>query len=291
MKKLLLSIALTLGGFSFSHAQCSVQVNDSLLSTYDYILNAVNATGSAPFVYSWTVTDGNGIPVPYTTSSGGDSVTIDAATLQNNYGCVIYQLCISDMLGCTSCSSDTAMVQVPFPCYSAFNSSIVGPNQVSITLNSSMPPFMIMNQLIMWTDGTGQGQSSPYMGPGTLVTYTPGASNSSNKFFCCILTNTPNGGCISCDSIQYTNSALGIHELEKMKLHIAPNPASSITKIESASAIETLKLVNSLGQSVPVSYSIENNAAWINLSELPKGVYIVQVATQAGTFKEIVIKE
>ena len=291
MKKLLLSIALTLGGFSFSHAQCSVQVNDSLLSTYDYVLNAVNATGSAPFVYSWTVTDGNGIPVPYTTSPGGDSVTIDAATLQNNYGCVIYQLCVSDMLGCTSCSSDTAMVQVPFPCYSAFNSSIVGPNQVSITLNSSMPPFMIMNQMIMWTDGTGQGQSSPYMGPGTLVTYTPGASNSSNKFFCCILTNTPNGGCISCDSIQYTNSALGIHELEKMKLHIAPNPASSITKIESASAIETLKLVNSLGQSVPVNYSIENKAAWINLSELPKGVYIVQVATQAGTFKEIVIKE
>ncbi|WP_341907254.1 T9SS type A sorting domain-containing protein [Fluviicola taffensis] len=291
MKKLLLSIALTLGGFSFSHAQCSVQVNDSLLSTYDYVLNAVNATGSAPFVYSWTVTDGNGIPVPYTTSPGGDSVTIDAATLQNNYGCVIYQLCVSDMLGCTSCSSDTAMVQVPFPCYSAFNSSIVGPNQVSITLNSSMPPFMIMNQMIMWTDGTGQGQSSPYMGPGTLVTYTPGASNSSNKFFCCILTNTPNGGCISCDSIQYTNSALGIHELEKMKLHIAPNPASSITKIESASAIETLKLVNSLGQSVSVNYSIENNAAWINLSELPKGVYIVQVATQAGTFKEIVIKE
>lgn len=291
MKKLLLSIALTLGFFSFSHAQCSVQVNDSLLSSYDYILNAVNATGTAPFVYSWTVTDGNGIPVPFTTHPGGDSITIDAATLQNNYGCVIYQLCMTDANNCTTCSSDTAALQVPYPCYSQFNSAIVGPNQVSLTLTSSIPPWMISNQFVTWTDGNGQGQGMPYMGPGTILTYTPGASNTSNKFFCCIMTTTINGGCISCDSIQYTNSALGIHEVEKMKLHIAPNPASAITKIESASAIETLQLVNSVGQSVSVNYSIENNAAWINLSELPKGVYIVQVTNETGTFKERIIKE
>lgn len=291
MKKLLLGISLALGCFSLSYAQCSVEVNDSLLSTYDYILNADNETGTGPFTYSWTVTDGNGIPVPYTVSTGGDSVTIDAATLQNNYGCVIYQLCMTDMVGCTTCSSDTAALQVPFPCFSQFTSSIVGQNQVSITLNSSIPPFLIVNQLVTWTDGNGQGQGIPYMGPGTIVTYTPGASNPSNKFFCCVMTTTINGGCISCDSIQYTNSALGIHELEKTKLHIAPNPASSVTKIESASAIETLKLVNSLGQSVSTNHSIENNVARINLSELPKGVYIVEVSTEAGIFKQRLIKE
>ena len=126
MKKLLLGVSLTLGFWSLSHAQCSVEVNDSLLSTYDYILNADNETGTGPFTYSWTVTDGNGIPVPYTVNPGGDSVTIDAATLQNNYGCVIYQLCMTDMVGCTTCSSDTAALQVPFPCFSQFTSSIVG---------------------------------------------------------------------------------------------------------------------------------------------------------------------
>jgi hypothetical protein len=291
MKKLLLGVSLTLGFLSFSHAQCSVEVNDSLLNTYDYILNADNETGSGPFTYSWTVTDGNGIAVPYTVSPGGDSITIDAATLQNNYGCVIYQLCMTDMLGCTTCSSDTAALQVPFPCFSQFTSSIVGQNQVSITLNSSIPPFLIVNQFVTWTDGNGQGQGMPYMGPGTIVTYTPGASNPSNKFFCCIMTTTINGGCISCDSIQYSNSALGIHESEKTKLHIAPNPASSVTKIESASAIETLKLVNSISQSVSMNYSIENNTAWINLSELPKGVYIVEVSTEGGVFKQRLIKE
>lgn len=291
MKKLLLSISLSLGFISFSHAQCSVQVNDSLLSSYDYVLNAINATGTAPFVYSWTVTDGNGIPVPFTTHPGGDSITIDAATLQNNYGCVIYQLCMTDANNCTTCSSDTATLQVPYPCYSQFNSSIIGPNQVSLTLVTSMPQWMISNQFVTWTDGNGQGQGMPYMGPGTVLTYTPGASNPSNKFFCCIMTTAINGGCISCDSIQYTNSALSISELEKTKLHVAPNPASTITKIESVSAIETLQLVNSVGQSVPVNYSIENSAAWINLSELPKGIYIVEVSTATGIFKERIIKE
>jgi hypothetical protein len=291
MKKLLLSISLTLGFFSFSNAQCSVQVNDSLLSSYDYILNAINATGTAPFMYSWTVTDGNGLSVPFTTSTGGDSVTIDAATLQSNYGCVIYQLCMTDANNCTTCSSDTAALQVPYPCYSQFNSSIVGPNQVSVTLTSSIPPWMISNQYVTWTDGNGQGQGMPYMGPGTILTYTPGASNPSNKFFCCILTTAINGGCISCDSIQYSNSTAGIGEFTQTKLHISPNPASSITKIESTSVIETLQLVNSIGQSVSVNYTIENNAAWINLSELPKGVYILEVSTATGRSKERIIKE
>ncbi len=291
MKKLLLSISLTLGFLSFSYAQCSVQVNDSLLSNYDYILNAVNATGTAPFVYNWTVTDGNGMPVMYTSTWDGDSITIDAMTLQNNYGCVIYQLCMTDANNCTTCSSDTAALQVPYPCYSQFNSSIVGPNQVSLTLMSSIPQWMITNQFVTWTDGNGQGQGIPYMGPGTILTYTPGASNPSNKFFCCIMTTAINGGCISCDSIQYTNSTLSLDELTNNTLHITPNPASSVVKIESNSGIEAIKLLNSVGQSVILNYSVEGDSAWLNVSELPKGIYIVEVSTVAGAFKQRIIKE
>ncbi len=291
MKKLLLGVSLSLGFMASSNAQCSIEVNDSLMSNYDYILNAVNATGTAPFVYNWTVTDGNGIPVPFTTSSGGDSITIDAMTLQNNYGCVIYQLCMTDNNNCTTCASDTAALQVPFNCYSAFSSSIVGQNQVSITLNSSMPPYLIMNQMVMWTDGNGQGQGTPYMGPGTIVTYTPGPSNPSNKFFCCILTNTINGGCISCDSIQYTNSALSLDELKNDGLHLAPNPASSVVKIEGSFPIEVLSLFNVQGQKLLVSYSLTGNTAQLNIAELPKGIYTVEVSTEKGLFKQRFVKE
>ncbi|TSJ45478.1 T9SS type A sorting domain-containing protein [Fluviicola chungangensis] len=291
MKKLLLNVSLALGFTTFSHAQCSVEVNDSLMSNYDYILNAVNITGTGPFVYNWTVTDGNGMPVSFTTSSGGDSITIDAMTLQNNYGCVIYQLCITDMINCTTCASDTAALQVPFNCYSAFSSSIVGQNQVSITLNSTMPPFLIVNQMIMWTDGNGQGQGTPYMGPGTMVTYTPGPSNPSNKFFCCILTNTTNGGCISCDSIQYTNSSLSLEELKNKVLRIAPNPASSLVSIESSSPIEDINLYNSVGQKLAVNFTVNGNTAQLNIGELPKGIYTLEVVGASVQFKESLIKE
>jgi len=291
MKKLLLSVSLALGFMASSHAQCSVEVNDSLMSNYDYILNATNQTGTAPFVYNWTVTDGNGMPIPFTTSSGGDSITIDAMTLQNNYGCVIYQLCMTDNNNCTTCASDTAALQVPFNCYSAFTSSIVGQNQVSITLNSSMPPYLIMNQMVMWTDGNGQGQGTPYTGPGTIVTYTPGPSNPSNKFFCCILTNMVNGGCISCDSIQYTNSSLSLNELKNTELHISPNPASSVVKIEGSSVIEAMGLFNAQGQKLTVSYTLNGNTALINIAELPKGIYTVEVSTGKGLSKQRFVKE
>ncbi len=291
MKKLLLGVSLTLGFMASSHAQCSVEVNDSLMSNYDYILNATNETGTAPFVYNWTVTDGNGVAIPFTTSSGGDSITIDAMTLQNNYGCVIYQLCMTDINNCTTCASDTAALQVPFNCYSAFTSSIVGQNQVSITLNSSMPPYLIVNQMVMWTDGNGQGQGTPYMGPGTIVTYTPGPSNPSNKFFCCILTNMTNGGCISCDSIQYTNSGLGLNELKNNLLNLAPNPASSVVKIESSSAIEAVSLYNVQGQKLPVSYVLNGITALLNIADLPKGIYTVEITNGSGRFKERLIRE
>lgn len=291
MKKLLLSVSLALGFMASSHAQCSVEVNDSLMSNYDYILNATNQTGAAPFVYNWTVTDGNGVAIPFTTSSGGDSITIDAMTLQNNYGCVIYQLCMTDINNCTTCASDTAALQVPFNCYSAFTSSIVGQNQVSITLNSSMPPYLIMNQMVMWTDGNGQGQGTPYTGPGTIVTYTPGPSNPSNKFFCCILTNMINGGCISCDSIQYTNSSLSLNELKNNMLTLSPNPALSLVKIESSSPIETISLYNSVGQKLEVELTLNGNTAHVNVAELPKGIYVVEISTENGLVKERFVKE
>ncbi len=290
MKKLLLSIALSLGAVSISQAQCSVEVNDSLLANYDYVLNAFNQTGTGPFVYNWTVTDGNGMPITYTSSTGSDSITIDAATLQNSYGCIIYQLCMTDMMGCTTCAGDTAMVTVPFPCYSQFSSSITGQNQVSITLNSSIPPFMITSQYVTWTDGNGQGQGVPYMGPGTIVNYVPG-SNQSNKFFCCILTNTVNGGCISCDSIQYTNSGLGIQELGSRDLRISPNPASANATIESTAAIEQIAVYNAFGQLVSVDYTLDNSTAKLTVSGLAKGIYMVRVSTSLGIFEERLVKE
>lgn len=292
MKNLLLSISLILGITSITHAQCSVQVNDSLLSNYDYVLNAVNPTGTAPFSYNWTVTNGIGMPIQVTFNMAGDSIIIDAMTLQNSYGCIIYQLCMTDANGCTTCTGDTSIAQIPYPCYSAFSSSIVGPNQVSIDhmFSMPMPQFMIMGQFLTWTDGNGQNQTMPFAGP-TVIDYTPGPSNTSNKFFCCIMTTTINGGCISCDSIQYTNSGLSLNELNHAEWHISPNPASSVVKIEGSSPVEAVSLFNSQGQKLIVSYSLNGNTAQLNIAELPKGIYTVEVSSGQGLSKHRFVKE
>lgn len=281
-----------LGIASITHAQCSVQVNDSLLSNFDYVLNAVNPTGTAPFTYNWTVTNGVGMPIQVTYNMGGDSLTIDAFTLQNNYGCIIYQLCMTDANGCTTCTGDTSISQIPYPCYSAFNSSITGPNQVSVdhVFSMPMPQFMIMSQFLTWTDGNGQSQTMPFVGP-TIIDYTPGPSNTSNKFFCCVVTTTVNGGCISCDSIQYTNSSLSLDELKHSELHISPNPASSVVKIESSSPIEAVSLYNAVGQKLGINFTLNGNAAQLNISELPKGIYTIEVIGTSGKFKERLVKE
>lgn len=291
MKKLLLSISLSLGFFSLSQAQCSVEANDTLLPSYNYIVNAVNPTGTPPFVYHWTLTDGNGMQLPFATNLAGDSMFIDAMTLQNNYGCVIYQLCMTDADSCTTCAIDTSALQVPYQCYSQFITSIVGENQVSIMLVSTMPQFLIMGQMILWTDGSGQGQMYPYSGSPEVITYNPGPSETSDKFLCCMQTMAINGGCLFCDSVPFRTSTLGLAELSSEKLRISPNPASSVTKIASHLPIESVQLYNSVGQKVKIDYLLEGKSALLDLAKLPKGVYVVEIMTASGVLKERISRE
>lgn len=290
MKLLLLTSFSVLFAIKSLYSQCSVQVNDSLYSNYSYVLNAVNVTGQAPFQFNWTVTDGNGMNVPYTTNLLGDSLTIDAQTIQNSYGCIIYQLCMTDALNCTTCTQgDTSALQVPFNCFSAFSSSIIGSNQVAVTLNNNIPPFLIMQQFLTWTDGQGQGQGMPYMGPGTIVNYTPGPSNTSDQFFLCMMTNLVNGGCISCDSIPYM--VAGLQDEQNMNLKLYPNPTDEIINVSSEFALEELLITSMNGVLVREVALAGQTSSQLDLSELPKGMYMAEIITQSGIrTKKLIVK-
>lgn len=290
MKLLLLTTFSVIFSFKSLYSQCSVQVNDSLYSNYDYVLNAVNVVGQAPFQFNWTVTDGNGMTVPYTTNVLGDSLTIDAQTIQNSYGCIIYQLCMTDALNCTTCTQgDTSELQVPFNCFSAFSSSIVGSNQVSISAFNNIPPFLIMQQFLTWTDGLGAGQGMPYMGPGTILTYTPGPSNPSNQFFLCMMTNLTTGGCISCDSIPYTT--LGIEDLTQNDLKIFPNPTDELLNVSSEFTMQNLSITSMSGVLVMETAMNGKTTHQLDLHEIPSGMYIAEITTESGIrTKKLLIK-
>lgn len=260
-------------------AQCSVQVNDSLLSTYDYILNATNQTGTAPFTYVWTVVDGNGMPLPYTTNPTGDSITIAAQTLQNAYGCVIYQLCMNDNLGCSTCTADTNTVQVPFNCYSQFVSSNLGGNNIAVTLNSNIPSFLIAQQFLVWTDGNNQGQGMPYLGPNTVINYTVGPNTVGDKFFLCAMTTLVNGGCMHCDSIPFTTLALVPDLLPELSIY--PNPATETLQVSGTTSDFQFTVLSLQGQVLLQGTATPQTP--IRIAELPEGSYLLHVETQAGS--------
>ncbi|MNY18855.1 hypothetical protein D3C86_1522620 [compost metagenome] len=158
-------------------------------------------------------------------------------------------------------------------------------------LVSTMPPFMILGQMILWTDGSGQGQMYPYSGSPEVITYNPGPAETADKFFCCLQTTAINGGCIFCDSIPFRTSTLALPELTSGKLRISPNPVSSLTKIESSAVIESIQLYNSVGQKIKIDYLLESKSATLDMANLSKGVYLVEITTGAGVSKERLSKE
>lgn len=279
--KLLLFTSTLLLSISSAFGQCSVTINDSLYLDYSYVLNATNVVGQAPFQYNWTVTDGNGIPLQFIQNSTGDSITITPQTIQGAYGCVIYQLCMTDALNCTTCTQpDTSGLQVPFNCYSAFNSTMVGPNQFAISVFNDIPPFLIVTQFMQWTDGDGQGQGMPYMGPATVLTYTPGPQNTNDKFYLCVMSLLTTGGCMSCDSIPY--SMAGLNE-DMLNFNLSPNPANDLIKIKGDYSIESVSIIDVTGSMIQSKEMISTKELEIAVDDLPNGIYLLRIETSEGT--------
>lgn len=279
--KLLLFTSTLLLSISSAFGQCSVTINDSLYLDYSYVLNATNVVGQAPFQYNWTVTDGNGIPLQFIQNSTGDSITITPQTIQGAYGCVIYQLCMTDALNCTTCTQpDTSGLQVPFNCYSAFNSTMVGPNQFAISVFNDIPPFLIVTQFMQWTDGDGQGQGMPYMGPATVLTYTPGPQNTNDKFYLCVMSLLTTGGCMSCDSIPY--SMAGLNE-DILNFNLSPNPANEVLKIKGDFSIESVSIIDVTGSMILSKEMIPTKELEIAVDDLPNGIYLLRIETSEGT--------
>lgn len=295
MKKSILILLLTVFLLQtfYSFSQCSVTVHDSLYANYDLVLNAENATGTAPFVYAWSITDGNGAPISFSTSTNGDTAIINSSVLQSTYGCIIYQLCVTDYTNCTSCYTDTNISTVPFSCLSQFTANYVSESQVSVTLNNTIPSFLVLGQFLNWTNGDGQSQQIPYTGPGTMVNYTPGNNNSSDKFLLCAFSALINGGCISCDSVTYT-TALSVHTIPfEQEIQISPNPASDqITIASEKTLIKEIILYTQEGKEL-IHKTGSFTELQLNIEILQAGSYTLVLKNQFGTIskKLMVVKD
>ncbi len=290
MKKLLLSISLIAINLLSNAQPCSVSVNDSLYTpSFNYSLNATNTVGIPPFLYTWTVSSSTGMPItPIYTSPAGDSILISQQDLANSYGCVIYQLCMTDGTGCTTCAADTGLTNgVPFNCFSQFQSSITGPNQITAQLTNNVPPFLIAGGVqFQWTngDGTPGNTFTPNNNP-VQINYIPGAQNTSNKFFVCALMQLSTGGCVFCDSILFTNSGLGLTNFEEINCSIYPNPSEGKVTLKVNSLMEKLFVYNAEGKLI-VEKTVDSTESELQFSAEQKGMFIIEIHTALGIHRE-----
>ena len=86
---------------------------------------------------------------------------------------------------------------------------------------------------------------------------------------------------------KWTEVVVGINEVETLSLSIYPNPTTGILYINSPLAVQRLVVSNLNGQ-VVLQQDHAGNA--VDISSLPKGVYLLMITTNAGESVQKVIK-
>ena len=89
-------------------------------------------------------------------------------------------------------------------------------------------------------------------------------------------------------NLNVTAAPLSVEKLQKFNFSYAPNPTSDIINVSAVKNISKVEIFNLLGQKTK-SININSSRKAINISELPTGIYIMQVTIEEaiGTYKII----
>jgi hypothetical protein len=91
------------------------------------------------------------------------------------------------------------------------------------------------------------------------------------------------------DKALYANQFLGISEQNLIAIEVYPNPASNIVSIKSVVPIQSIKLINSIGQEA-TNVSMNINKDELYISNLATGLYFLNIATVDGVIVKRIIK-
>lgn len=90
-------------------------------------------------------------------------------------------------------------------------------------------------------------------------------------------------------NIEYYGFSSGIHTLlSNEPISIFPNPTTGIVSIESKEEIKKIKILNNLGEEM---LSIIENKKNIDVSNIPNGIYLIEINTNNGFIREKFIKQ
>ncbi len=193
---------------------------------------------------------------------------------------------------CDSISIDSVFVDANFFNISVYNSSqhfiaypyftaVINDNPY-ITLNDSLtiPTFLSIPG-----DGNNGYTTAIYID----VNIAPASTVPSNTLFTGTLTiQDPNDSTFSCSkpfSFRYGDMLTSVNELQEDMLKIYPNPTSGLFTVSLATELDeiiSIRLYNNSGQLVKQLNNANSKNHSIDVNDLSRGVYIIQVTTHKG---------
>jgi hypothetical protein len=87
-------------------------------------------------------------------------------------------------------------------------------------------------------------------------------------------------------TVNETSSIADFNEYDNLKFH--PNPVQDVLYIEIAEIIKRIEVINQNGQIVK---TINGNMNSINVSNLPTGIYLIKITSDAGVYSQRIVKK
>lgn len=97
-------------------------------------------------------------------------------------------------------------------------------------------------------------------------------------------------GTIYFDNLYFTSSTLSTSSFETAKIRMYPNPASTDLTIENSENIDSITILNTLGQEV-MKKANATSSITLSISDLQSGVYIVKIVSAGNTSTQRFIKK
>ncbi len=269
---------------------CSVEVEDSLLLTYDLLLVATPTSGVAPYTYTWTITGAAGATLsPMYSSAENDTIVISSVDLFYNFSCVTISLCMTDATGCQTCVADTAFGNGDMFCISNFGWQETSPGVFSITPFNA-PPFFLYNGMNFTWGETGQN-IEVFPGQSFSITYEPTAYNADGyDFQACMATFLTSGLCIDCQTLHASADAfiVGTTAPNTQTYRVQPNPSYTSFSIDTDNNYTgtTYQLFDQLGRSI-CSGVLQSSSTRVQVQGLPSGLYLLKLQDAKGQISTV----
>ena len=134
---------------------------------------------------------------------------------------------------------------------------------------------------ISFLDNSSSIAMDPAFGGGLNSFYNSDIDNSG-------VANYFSGYVAGSDSFMFSTLGLEDNTLPNNDISVYPNPTSDVINISSNLSITSLELFNILGKKVMQSESVTNRLV---VSELPSGIYLLNINTEKGNLTKKVIIE